>query len=375
MGVCLIIRTSGGTDTSGATATAARVLSGYTCYVNDVKITGTMTNQGTKTASLNAGGSYTIPAGYHSGSGKVTTNALSGQTSGTAGAAHILSGYNAWVNGTNTWGNMPNRGNISHSLPANGSYTIPAGWHAGGGVVNQSLAFHWGGTYTPNTANQVICWANWYAAGNIVVLGSSNLVSWNIKNGVWIFGVLGNFTGWVDSTMAMSAVPGWTVNTALDTGWHWYSQDYSDTTYVYAAWCTGNSSSLARVKWLVSNGFKPAIKATWQQTKRGSDWGNIAIEFSAVAICTDSYGNLESDAMIGNNPGRYGGAYNERFYSDTLDAVITTTWVCTAANGFTCNKYPCKGDQFWMSGFLVRIKHPTSSGQGKINSINLYWTK
>ena len=119
-----------------------------------------MTNQGTKNASLNAGGSYTIPAGYHNGSGKVTANALSGQTSGTAGAAHILSGYNAWVNGTNTWGNMPNRGNISHSLPANGTYTVPAGWHAGGGVVNQSLAFHWGGTYTPNTANQVICWAN-----------------------------------------------------------------------------------------------------------------------------------------------------------------------------------------------------------------------
>ena len=223
MGVCLIIRSGGGTDTSGATATAARVLSGYTCYVNDVKITGTMANQGTKTASLNAGGSYTIPAGYHSGSGKVTANALSGQTSGTVGAAHILSGYNAWVNGTNTWGNMPNRGNISHSLPANGSYTIPAGWHAGGGVVNQSLAFHWGGTYTPNTANQVICWANWYAAGNIVIVGSSALTAGNIRNGVWIFGVLGTWTGPISDTPSFGDY----FSPIIDTNRHYRREDYS----------------------------------------------------------------------------------------------------------------------------------------------------
>lgn len=39
-----------------------------------------------------------------------------------------------------------------------------------------------------------------FVFGNIVVLGSSSLVPWNIRNGVWIFGVLGNFTGWVDTT-------------------------------------------------------------------------------------------------------------------------------------------------------------------------------
>lgn len=202
MGECLIIRSGGGTDTSGATATASVVLAGYTCYVNDNKITGSMPAQ-TLNRTLNAGGSVTIPAGYYNGSSVISTSTLAGETAANAASSHILSGYNAWVNGTNTWGNMPNRGNIYHSLPANGTYTVPAGWHAGGGVVNQSLAFHWGGTYTPNTANQVICWANWYAAGNIVVLGSSALTAGNIRNGVWIFGVLGNFTGWVDDTVIL----------------------------------------------------------------------------------------------------------------------------------------------------------------------------
>ena len=202
MGECLIIRSGGGTDTSGATATASVVLAGYTCYVNDNKITGSMPAQ-TLNRTLNAGGSVTIPAGYYDGSSVISTSTLAGETAANAASSHILSGYNAWVNGSNTWGNMPNRGNIYHSLPANGTYTVPAGWHAGGGVVNQSLAFHWGGTYTPNTANQVICWANWYAAGNIVVLGSSALTAGNIRNGVWIFGVLGNFAGWVDDVVSL----------------------------------------------------------------------------------------------------------------------------------------------------------------------------
>lgn len=203
MGVCLIIRTSGGTDTSGATATAARVLSGYTCYVNDVKITGTMTNQGTKTASLNAGGSYTIPAGYHSGSGKVTANALSGQTSGTATAARILSGRTAWVNGSKLTGTMTNRGAISQKLAANGSYTVPAGWHNGSGKVTQSLTTQGAKNVTPKTTNQTACAASRWTTGSIVILGSSDLKAVNIKDGVKIFGVTGTWTGPVDSNLAL----------------------------------------------------------------------------------------------------------------------------------------------------------------------------
>lgn len=63
-----------------------------------------MANQGAKTSSLNCGKSYTIPAGYHNGSGKITANSLASQTSATATAAKILSGYTAWVNGSKLTG-------------------------------------------------------------------------------------------------------------------------------------------------------------------------------------------------------------------------------------------------------------------------------
>lgn len=99
-----------GTDTSDATALVTDVLINKTFYANNEKLTGTMVNNGAVTSSLNAGGSYTIPKGYHNGSGKVTANSLASQTSGTATAGQILFGQTAYVNGNIVTGTMVNYG-------------------------------------------------------------------------------------------------------------------------------------------------------------------------------------------------------------------------------------------------------------------------
>lgn len=60
-------------DTSDATATAAEILATKTAYVNGTKLTGTMPNRGAVTGTITTKAQqYTIPQGYHDGSGKVS---------------------------------------------------------------------------------------------------------------------------------------------------------------------------------------------------------------------------------------------------------------------------------------------------------------
>lgn len=60
-------------DTQDATAAVAEILSGKTAYARGTKITGTMKNNGAVTGSITTkAGTYTIPQGYHDGSGKVS---------------------------------------------------------------------------------------------------------------------------------------------------------------------------------------------------------------------------------------------------------------------------------------------------------------
>lgn len=133
-------------DTGKTAVTAAQMLTGYQAWVEGTKVSGTMPNNGAVSpAALSAGGSYTIPAGYHNGSGTVTAKSLSSQTGVDSGktavtAANMLTGYQGWVNGTKVSGTMPNNGATGGTITGLGAvagdtfYTIPAGYTSGGTV-------------------------------------------------------------------------------------------------------------------------------------------------------------------------------------------------------------------------------------------------
>lgn len=60
-------------DTTDANAMQSEILNGRTAYVNKVKVTGNMVNNGGVTGTIaTKAGQYTIPVGFHDGSGKVS---------------------------------------------------------------------------------------------------------------------------------------------------------------------------------------------------------------------------------------------------------------------------------------------------------------
>ena len=115
---------------------------------NDVitKIKGVV-NQGAKTSSLNCGGSYTIPAGYHNGSGKIIANSLSSQTSATAAASDILSGKTAWVSGSKRTGTMANRSSTIQTATTDASNQSKSCYRLNGSNIEIVPAIGYWGTW------------------------------------------------------------------------------------------------------------------------------------------------------------------------------------------------------------------------------------
>lgn len=156
-------------DVTSVNATASDVLANKVIVTSDGSVTaGTMTNNGAVSKTLDGTTlSYTIPKGYHSGTGsvkivteeksvtptksaqditpttgkvltKVSVGAIPDEyiitTDADAMAADILDGKSAYVNGLKVNGSMPNNGSVGGTIDGltSMSLEIPAGYTTGG---------------------------------------------------------------------------------------------------------------------------------------------------------------------------------------------------------------------------------------------------
>ena len=142
-------------DTSDANATASQILSGYSAYVNGSKINGSMVNRGAVSASVSPGGSYTIPAGYHNGSGRVTGTGQSYPFSGSFRTINISESSVGTYLPSDAWLipalDTPNSGDDPDILiKLNGTwYWIRYSWSSGYVITSiNSWSFSWSSAFS-----------------------------------------------------------------------------------------------------------------------------------------------------------------------------------------------------------------------------------
>ena len=176
-------------DVSSVTAVAADVLANKNIVTKEGQLTaGTMPNIGAVSETLNTTTkSYTVPKGYHSGTGtvsitteektavptkapqditpttgkvlsKVTVEAIPEEyvstADATAAAGEILDGKTAYVGGLKVEGTMVNNGAVAKKLDATTtSFTIPTGYHDGKGAVSIEVETK---SATPTEAEQTV---------------------------------------------------------------------------------------------------------------------------------------------------------------------------------------------------------------------------
>ena len=107
----------------------------------------------------------------------------------TAAAGDVKSGQKfVDSTGTTVTGTMPVRTPELISLAANGTYTIPAGYHSGNGVVSQTLTTKAATNHYATASQQTIISAGTYCSGAQVLkpISATNLTAGNIKSGVTV---------------------------------------------------------------------------------------------------------------------------------------------------------------------------------------------
>lgn len=114
----------------------------------------------------------------------------------TASASEILTGVSAYVSGNKINGSMTNNGSVTGTITTKaGTYTIPQGFHDGGGTVAISST------------------------------EQAKIIASNIKSGVVILGVTGTYTGSTISAQAKTATPATTSQVITpDSGYDYLSQ-------------------------------------------------------------------------------------------------------------------------------------------------------
>lgn len=181
---CKVVGAALAGQTDG-TAIDSDILAGKTAWVNGQKVTGSMKKNIPINVKIGAGETYNLEPAYYQG-GKITSESIVESTAADATPNDILLNKTAWVNGQKVTGNIGNVVPTQYTLPINGEYTIPRGYHTGLGSVIQNVETMAGLTITPTNNTQRISTSGKYMIGDVVVSPVSSAVSFEIPDEQYI---------------------------------------------------------------------------------------------------------------------------------------------------------------------------------------------
>lgn len=225
----------------------------------------------------------------------------------TAGAGDILSGKTAYAKGAKLTGTMPSVTQATPSISVSSSGLITASASqaeghvaAGSKSATKQLTTQSGTTITPGTSQKTAVSSGRYTTGTVYVAGSSNLVAANIKKGVNIFGVTGNFSAGLSKLVNNKRM---THNSRAQV---YYPISGLNSYSLFLAIVEGSSinvDDLASSSVVVSNAWAiqtPSQEEGWATVVRGSGRVMAGYDQCSISMANSSiYVNLAQDATGG----------------------------------------------------------------------------